>query len=106
MKDCTMASGAPKTVVVLEEVATGQEVFGCRSQISLARPWLSLRTANSWLRPPTPMPPRPLFQGPSTLRLWELATGKQRLAITSARGGYDHDFARMAVAPKEHPPLP
>jgi hypothetical protein len=32
------------------------------------------------------------------LRLWELATGKQRLAITSARGGYDHDFTRVAVA--------
>jgi hypothetical protein len=33
------------------------------------------------------------------LRLWELATGQQRLAITSARGGHDHAFARFAVAP-------
>jgi hypothetical protein len=33
------------------------------------------------------------------LRLWELATGKQRLAITRASGGRDHDFSRLAVAP-------
>jgi hypothetical protein len=33
------------------------------------------------------------------LRLWDLATGRQRLAITSARGGHDHDFTRLAVAP-------
>jgi hypothetical protein len=33
------------------------------------------------------------------LRLWELATGKQRLAITSAKGGYDRNFSRLAVAP-------
>jgi hypothetical protein len=31
--------------------------------------------------------------------LWELATGKQRIVITSARGGHDHAFARFAVAP-------
>jgi len=35
------------------------------------------------------------------LRLWELATGQQRLAIASARGGWNHDFARIAVAPDE-----
>jgi hypothetical protein len=33
------------------------------------------------------------------LRLWELASGKQRLAITSVKGGYRHDFTRLAVAP-------
>jgi hypothetical protein len=44
-------------------------------------------------------PGGPGTQGPSTLRLWELATGKQRLAITSAKDGYDRNFSRLAVAP-------
>src|SRR5207249_4990847 len=44
-------------------------------------------------------PWRPETQGPDTLRLWELATGKQRLAITRGGGGRDHDFSRVAVAP-------
>jgi RNA polymerase sigma factor (sigma-70 family) len=89
----------PRTVVVLEEVTTGRELLtlpqpGKSSQV------LALTPDGQCILTSTFAPePRPVFQGPSTLRLWELATGKQRLAITSARGGYDHDFARMAVAP-------
>jgi hypothetical protein len=38
-------------------------------------------------------------QGPSTVRLWELATGQERLAITGAGGGEDPAIARLVVAP-------
>src|SRR5262249_19246641 len=76
------------TVVVVEEVTTGRELltlpqpdhFG--DLLALTPDGQCLLTATF-----TPSPDsRPDTQGPSTLRLWELATGKQRLAITSAEG--------------------
>jgi RNA polymerase sigma factor (sigma-70 family) len=89
------------TVVVVEEVTTGRELltlpqpdhFG--DLLALTPDGQCLLTVTS-----TPSPDsRPDTQGPSTLRLWELATGKQRLAITSAEGGYDRHLTRLAVAP-------
>jgi hypothetical protein len=38
-------------------------------------------------------------EGPSTVRLWELASGKQRLAFTNGKRGWHHEFTRLAVAP-------
>jgi RNA polymerase sigma factor (sigma-70 family) len=96
-----LAGGPPRTVVVMEEVTTGRELltlpqpdhFG--GLLALTPDGRSLLTTTF-----TPSPDsRPNTQGPSTLRLWELATGKQRLAITSASGGHDHAFTRLAVAP-------
>jgi WD40 repeat protein len=89
------------TVVVVEEVTTGRELLALPQPdhfgdlLALTPDGQCLITATF-----TPSPDsRPDTQGPSTLRLWELATGKQRLAITSAKGGYDHAFIRLAVAP-------
>jgi hypothetical protein len=105
-----VASGPPKTVVVLEEVATGRELLtlpqpGQAGQDLALTPDGQCLITSTFTRSADSDPSGPggaggpSTQGPSTLRLWELATGKQRLAITSARGGYDHDFARLAVAP-------
>jgi dipeptidyl aminopeptidase/acylaminoacyl peptidase len=103
--------GPPRTVVVVREVTTGRELltlpqpdmFG--EVIALTPDGQSLLTTTHALHPDSwpdaqgKMPWRPETQGPDTLRLWELATGKQRLAITRASGGRDHDFSRLAVAP-------
>ncbi len=91
--------GPPRTVVVVREVTTGRELLTlpqpdqCGDAIALTPDGQSVLTTT--IAPA----PKPLLQGPSTLRLWELATGKQRLAITSAKGGLDRGFARLAVAP-------
>src|SRR5262249_45962337 len=99
--DGTMASGPPKTMVVLEEVATGRQLLTL-PQPDQCGQGLALTPDNQCLITST-FTSAPDFrldkQGPSTLRLWELATGKQRLAITSARGGWNHGFARLAVGP-------
>jgi RNA polymerase sigma factor (sigma-70 family) len=100
--------GPPRTVVVVREVTPGRELltlpqpdeFG--SVIALTPDGQSLLTTTFTDSPPDSegkRPWRPETQGPDTLRLWELATGKQRLAITRASGGRDHDFSRVAVAP-------
>jgi RNA polymerase sigma factor (sigma-70 family) len=106
-----LASGPPRTVVVLEEVSTGRELltlpqpdhFGNSPGGMPATDKLLVLTPDGQSLLTTTFTPspdsRPDTQGPSTLRLWELATGKQRLAITSASGGYDHALARLAVAP-------
>jgi RNA polymerase sigma factor (sigma-70 family) len=94
-------AGPPRTAIVVREVSTGRElltlpqpdVFG--HVMALTPDGQCLLTTTY-----TPSPDnRADTQGPSTLRLWELASGKQRLAIPSARGGYRHDFTRLAVAP-------
>jgi RNA polymerase sigma factor (sigma-70 family) len=95
------AGGPPRTVVVLEEVTTGRELltlpqpdrFG--DLLALTPDGQSLLTTTFAPSPDS----RPSTQGPSTLRLWELATGKQRLAITSTASGSERAFARLAVAP-------
>ncbi len=103
------ASGPPKTTVVLEEVATGRELLTlpqpgqCGQAMALTPDGQCLLTSTFTLSPDS-HPSAPAgggssTRGPSTLRLWDVATGRQRLAITSARGGYDHDFTRLAVAP-------
>jgi WD40 repeat protein len=103
------ASRPPKTTVVLEEVATGRELLTlpqpgqCGQAIALTSDGQCLLTSTFTLSPDS-HPSAPAgggssTRGPSTLRLWDLATGRQRLAITSACGGYDHDFTRLAVAP-------
>jgi RNA polymerase sigma factor (sigma-70 family) len=100
-RDLQVDHPGANTVIVLEEVTTGRELltlpqpdhFG--DLLALTPDGQSLLTTTF-----TPSPDsRPNTQGPSTLRLWELATGKQRLAITSAARGSEHAFARLAVAP-------
>jgi RNA polymerase sigma factor (sigma-70 family) len=102
------ALGPPRTRVVVHEVATGRElltlpqpdVFG--HVFAFTPDGQSLLTTTFTDAPADSegkRPWRPEMQGPDTLRLWELATGKQRLAITRASRGRDHDFARVAVAP-------
>jgi WD40 repeat protein len=97
--------GAPegplRTSMVVREVTTGRELVALPQPDQFAA--VMTFTPDSQCLLTTTFTPssnsRPENQGPSTLRLWELATGKQRLAITSAAGGYDHDFAQFAVAP-------
>jgi RNA polymerase sigma factor (sigma-70 family) len=100
-RDLQVDNPGANTVVVVEDVTTGRELLALPQPdhfgglLALTPGGQSLVTTTF-----TPSPEsRPDTQGPSTLRLWELATGRQRLAITSARGGYDHHFARLAVAP-------
>jgi dipeptidyl aminopeptidase/acylaminoacyl peptidase len=96
-----VASGPPKTIVVLEEVTTGRELLTLLQPDQSGAPMALTPDGQSLVTTTfTPAPDsKANNQGPSTLRLWELATGKQRLVITSARGGWDHAFARLAVAP-------
>jgi WD40 repeat protein len=95
------AAGPPRTTILLREVATDRVV------LTVPQP-----DAFSYCMAPTPdgrclltstyVPSpdnRADNQGPSTVRLWDLATGQQRLAITSATRGYQRDFTRLAVAP-------
>jgi RNA polymerase sigma factor (sigma-70 family) len=105
------AWGPPRTAVVVREVATGRQLltlpqpdqFG--SVIALTPDSQTVLTTTFAPAPDSrpdaegKMPWRPDTQGPSTVRLWELATGKQRLAIIGPRGGHDHAFSRLAVAP-------
>jgi RNA polymerase sigma factor (sigma-70 family) len=93
-------SGPPRTVVVVEEVATGRELLTLLQPDHFGNLLALTPDGQSLVTTTFPSPDsRPDTQGPGTLRLWELATGRQRLAITSARGGEDHAFARLAVAP-------
>jgi WD40 repeat protein len=104
----------PRTAVVVREVTTGRELLTLPQPdqfghvIAVTPDGQSLVTATFTPSPDSRSdgqgkmlwgPGGPGAQGPSTLRLWELATGKQRLAITSAKGGYDRNFSRLAVAP-------
>jgi RNA polymerase sigma factor (sigma-70 family) len=93
-------AGPPRTTIVVREVATDRElptipqpeVFG--HVMALTPDGQCLLTTTY-----TPAPDnRSDNRGPSTLRLWELASGKQRLAITSDMRGHQHDFIRIAVA--------
>jgi hypothetical protein len=100
-RDLQVDHPGANTVIVVEDVTTGRELLTLPQPdhfsdlLALTPDGQSLVTTTF-----TPSPEsRPETQGPSTLRLWELATGKQRLAITSATGGYDHAFTRLAVAP-------
>jgi RNA polymerase sigma factor (sigma-70 family) len=110
----TAAYSPPKTVVFLQEVATGRELVILPqpdkfSGVLAFTPDGQSLVTSTFTPPPDARsdgqgkmlygPGGPGAQGPSTLRLWDLVTGKQRLAIKSARGGHDHDFARLAVAP-------
>jgi hypothetical protein len=96
-----VASGPPKTIVVLEEVATGRELLTLPQPDQSGAPMALTPDGQSLVTTTfTPAPDsKANNQGPSILRLWELATGKQRLVITSARGGWDHAFTQLAVAP-------
>jgi WD40 repeat protein len=91
----------PRTSIVVREVATGRELLALPQPdqfgdvIALTPDGQSLVTVTSSPSPNS----RPDSQGPSTVRLWELATGKQRLAITSAKGGHEQAIYRLAVAP-------
>jgi RNA polymerase sigma factor (sigma-70 family) len=93
--------GPPKIAVVVREVSTGRELltlpqpdqFG---DVMALTPDGQCLVTTTYARGPDS---RPTSQGPSTLRLWELVTGKQRLAILSARGGYERQIYRLAVAP-------
>jgi RNA polymerase sigma factor (sigma-70 family) len=108
------AYSPPRTVVFLQEVATGRELVALPQpdkfgEVVAFTPDGQCLVTATYTPPPDSRsdgqgkmlygPGGPGAQGPSTLRLWELATGKQRLAITSARGGYDRNFSRLAVAP-------
>jgi RNA polymerase sigma factor (sigma-70 family) len=110
----TRPLGPPRTAVVVREVNTGRELLTLPQPdqfghvMTLTPDGQSLLTT-TYTPPPDSRfdgqgkmlygPAGPGAQGPSTIRLWELATGKQRIGITSARGGHDHAFARFAVAP-------
>jgi RNA polymerase sigma factor (sigma-70 family) len=93
-------AGPLRTAIVVREVATDRElltlpqpdVFG--NVMALTPDGQCLLTTTY-----TPAPDnRSDNRGPSTLRLWELASGKQRLTIISDRRGDQHAFTRLAVA--------
>jgi hypothetical protein len=90
-------SGPPTTTVVVRDVATGRELLTLpqpgvfESVIAFTPDGQSLLTATY-----TPSVDSRVH-GPTTLRLWELATGKQRLAINS--GSREHGFSQLVVAP-------
>jgi RNA polymerase sigma factor (sigma-70 family) len=90
----------PRWSAVVREVATGREL------VTLPQPdqfghVMALTPNGQCLLASTHTPSpdsRADNTGPVTLRLWELATGKQRLTFTGAGAG-EPDFARLAVAP-------
>ncbi len=92
-------SGPPRTTVVVREVATGRELLTL-PQPGVFEGAIALTPDGQTLLTVTYTPSgdsRADKKGPITLRLWELATGKQRLAINS--GSHEHGFALLAVAP-------
>ncbi len=100
-RDLRVDNPGANTVIVVEDVTTGRKFLALPQPDHFGN-LLALTPDGQCLLTTTYTPSpesRPETQGPSTLRLWELATGKQRLAITSAEGGYDHHFIRLAVAP-------
>jgi RNA polymerase sigma factor (sigma-70 family) len=95
------AAGPPRTAIVVREVATDRELLTL-PQSDVFGYVMGLTPDGQCLLTTTYIPSpdrRADNQGPSTVRLWELASGKERLAITDVKRGYQHDFTRLAVAP-------
>jgi RNA polymerase sigma factor (sigma-70 family) len=93
--------GPSRTTIVLREVATDRVILTL-PQPDVFSYVMALTPDGQSLLTTTYIPApdnRADNQGPSTVRLWDLATGKERLAITRATRGYQHAFSRLVVAP-------
>jgi RNA polymerase sigma factor (sigma-70 family) len=94
------SDGPPRTTIVVREVATDREVLALPQPDVFGYVMALTPDGQCLLTTTHTHPPdnRADNQGPSILRLWELVSGKERLAITSARKDHYNGFSRFAVA--------
>jgi WD40 repeat protein len=101
LKKADEPEGPLKTAIVVREVATDRELLTLShpdefSHVMVLTPDGQCLLTTTRARSPDN---RADTLGPCIVRLWELASGKERLTFTDVKGGQQHNFAEFAVAP-------